>query len=103
MQQTHAPHPADKSSAPPTSLVPKARSRPGTRDPIELTGTLEEQIARLADFVLKVWALADRYENAMGRIPPSTPHFADQQTRVDTLRAAAERGRRRLVRLGRGS
>jgi hypothetical protein len=83
------------------SLVPQARTGPGTRDPIELIGALEEQVARLAAFVLNLWALAERYEDAMGRIAPSKPTFADQQTRVDTLRAAAERGRSRLVFLGR--
>ena len=102
MQHAHGPTPAMTSSAPPLCLVPDARTRPGGQQPVELTGGLEEQVRRLADFVLQVWTLAERYEDTMGRIPAGmSPHFAERQTRVDTLREAAERGRRRLVALGR--
>ena len=79
--------------------MPQARTGPGTRDPSELRETVEEQVARVADLVLKVWALADRYEESMRQVPRSQQSVADQQARVETLRDAAERGRRRLLTL----
>ena len=99
MQQTSPARAAGTSS--PTA-VPKARSGPPANDPVELLVAVEEQVARLADVVLKLSALADRYEDAMGRIS-SRSRFAAQQARVDAMRAVAERGRRSLTALGRGS
>ena len=99
MQHARAARPLARNKA--QGLVPQARTGPGTRDPSELRETVEEQVARVADLVLKVWALADRYEESMGRFPRSQQSVADQQARVETLRDAAERGRRRLITLAR--
>jgi hypothetical protein len=73
--------------------VPRPRAQPYV--------DVEHEVARLADLVLKLAALAQRYEDAMGRIPPAHAAFGEQQERVDTLRDAADRGRRRLTALGR--
>lgn len=62
---------------------------------------VEHEVARLADVVLKLAALADRYEDGMGRIASVAAAFDEQQARVDTLRSTVERGRRRLTALGR--
>jgi hypothetical protein len=74
------------------------RPRPGRPDASLLD--VEEQVARVADLVLRLAALAERYEDAMGRLAASD--LVEQQARVDALRSVVERGRRHLTALGRG-
>jgi hypothetical protein len=76
--------------------VPRPRVQP---DPA--VESVEDEVARIADLVLKLSALAERYEDTMGRIAPALPSFDEQQARVDAMRAVAERGRRRLTSIGR--
>jgi hypothetical protein len=100
------PHNRTASSAthrtgPPSAIVPTARSGPVSRVTVPPPGTIEEQVARLADLVLKLSSLADRYEATMTRMAPLSPAFADQRARVETLRATAMYGRDRLVLLSR--
>ncbi|MDT7571617.1 MAG: hypothetical protein QOE05_1791 [Actinomycetota bacterium] len=100
MQRTHATTGSETHRQPPDHL-PKQRAAAAGRDRADQVRPVEEEVARLADFVLKAWSLADRYEERLRRVAPSTPSFTDRQARVETLRTAAERGRNRLVSLGR--
>jgi hypothetical protein len=75
--------------------VPRPRTQP--ESPVD---SVEAEVARVADLVLKLAALAERYEDGMGRIA-EPPTFDEQQARVDAIRAVAESGRRRLTSIGR--
>lgn len=66
----------------PHDLVPRQTRRPARLDDVE------QEVARTADLVLKLTALADRYDGA-----------SDSARRVRVLRETADRGRRALVQL----
>ncbi|MDT7539614.1 MAG: hypothetical protein QOI82_3199 [Actinomycetota bacterium] len=99
MQRTHATNRPDPPDVQPLDRLPNPRAASGGGR-LDEVRPVEDEVARLANFVLNLWALAERYEERLRRMAPEQPTFTDQQTRVATLRTAAERGRRRLVALG---
>ena len=96
MQRTRGARRLDDARSQPRGALPKPRSATVDRDRPDSVRPVEDEVARLADVVLKVWALADRYEARLHQMAPGHPGEAERQTRVDVLRTTAERGRNRL-------
>jgi hypothetical protein len=100
MHRSHATRRPDDTGGHPHDPFPKPRPAPAARERPDPLRQIEDEVARFANVVLMLWALADRYEERLRRLAPGQPGFAEQQTRVATLRTTAERGRRRLEALG---